>query len=552
MKNIILKFALENAFHYGSAELKPVMARVFAEMPEQKKNAKLVVETSKTVIKQVNELNEDEVRRQLEEIAPELIEQKRAKEEKELPPLKNAVSGKVRTRLPPEPSGFLHIGHALSFSMSYLYAQKYSGQTIMKFEDTNPFKADTKFYDAILKDIKWLGISWDELFITSEHFGELEKKAEELIHKRLAYVCECEPDAIKQGRGELKPDPCRKKGKKENLIQWDEMRNGDKLILRWKGDPAASNSVLRDPTLYRVLDKVHPWTGKNQVIYPTYDFASAVADGLLGITHVLRSEEFLMRAELHKQMIGSLGLPVPEYIHYGRFELEGSPTSKRKIRALIDDKIIAGWDDVRLASLAGLRRHGVVPQTFQDLVVATGPYLGSSTIAPELLFGLNRKNIDPIAERYFAVREPVKLKLDGEKRTVKINKHPTKPEMGTRSLKAGDHIIIEKQDYSENKQRLVRLKGLYNVKLGKNKASYVGEEIIRPIIQWLSESDKAELVIADKLFDGDELSKNSLKTEKILVETGLKNSGSDIVQLERYGFVRIDSRKPLRLVFISK
>ena len=481
-----------------------------------------------------------------------MLKKEKKIEEKELPPLPDAEEGKVKVRLPPEPNGYLHIGHARSFMLNYLYAKKYDGVVVLKLEDTNPLKEKVEYYGAIMRDIRWLGIEWDELYIISEHFEEIEKAAERLIRKGRAYVCTCSEEKIRERRARKEEDPCREHSKEENLELWDEMKAGSRFVLRWKGDPRAENSVMRDPTLYRVLDAVHPWTGENHVIYPTYDMANAFTDGKIGISHVLRSEEFLQRTELHTAMMRALGFKSPVYVHYGRFELEGTPTSKRKIRPLVENGIVEGWHDIRLATLVALRRRGIVPKTFADLALATGPYRGKSVIDWNLLLGLNRKNIDPIAPRYFVVRDAVELELKAPEKVAELPLHPNRPEMGKRVLKASGKIYIEREDYERNEGKVVRLKGLYNVRIEGKKAIYAGDGIIKPIIHWVSEGVKGELLQGGKLFEGEEIVKDSLRKIDVMAEKNLLRSRSSIVQMERVGFAKIEKRNPPVLIFISE
>lgn len=542
---LILKYALANAHRYGKADFKAVAAKVFAEDTDAKKNAKERIPEIKKIVLEVNKLSATEIETKLKKIAPELLVRKKKEEIKELPPLEGAEYGRVHLRLPPEPNGYLHIGHALSFYLNYIYARRYDGKLVLKFEDTNPLNEKLEYYGEIENDLKWLGIKWDKTFHLSEHFGELENGIEKLIKKRLVYVSTSSAEDIKKWRMELHPDPCRKNSVEDNLELWKEMKGGRKLVVRWMGDPKSKNSVLRDPTLYRVIDAEHPWTKKNHMVYPTYDYASAFADGLLGITHVLRSEEFLMRAELHAAIIKAVGWTPPRYVHFGRFELEGVPTSKRKIRPLVEDGIVT-WNDPRLATLKGLRRRGILPKTFEDLAVATGPYKGKRIVSWKLLLGLNKKNIDPIAGRFFVVMDPVELELEGKPMVASVALNPNNPEMGNRKVKLAKKLFIEKEDYTDGET--IRLKGAYNVKLQGKKAVYVGDDIIRPIIQWVSNPDELEVIVPKTLFDGDVV--RDIEIKNALAEKGLAKFDGDYIQMERIGFARIDSKKPLRVVLV--
>ncbi|MBR9689845.1 MAG: hypothetical protein GOV01_03045 [Candidatus Altiarchaeota archaeon] len=554
---IILKHALANAHRYSKADFKAVAAKVFAEDPESRKNAKKIIPEIKNVVADVNKMTKEEITAKLEEIAPELLHRKKKDENKELPPLEGAENGKVRLRLPPEPNGYLHIGHALSFWLNYLYAKRYEGKLIMKLEDTNPTGEKKEYYDAILRDTKWIGIKWNELFILSEKMNEIEKAAEDLINFEKAYVCKCPEEKVRDRRMKLEADPCRTHNKQENRRLWREMFAGNKYTLRWKGDPAAKNSVMRDPTLYRVINKEHPHTKINHIAYPTYDLASAFTDGLLGITHVLRSEEFLMRAELHKAIIESLGMTAPNYVHFGRFDMEGSPTSKRFIKELIINGEVEGWDDPRLATIMALKRKGIVPKTFEDLAKTTGTRGGRRMISNKLLHGFNKKNIDPIAKRIFVITEPVELELKGEEMIVEMRSHPIQ-ELGTREVSLGKRVFIEKDDYKES---LLRLKGAYNIEIKGKTAHYAGSELIRPIVQWLSDPIdgilwrpgtvmKTKVSVDNKKPEPITEQDKDIGKNQVLVERGSFKEG-EIVQMERIGFARIDSVKPLRLIYIS-
>ena len=543
--DIILKHALANAHKYGKASTTAVAAKVFAEAPELKGNAKIVIQKIKKVVGEVNGMNAKTIEGKLRAIAPEMLHREKRVETKELPAL-NGAEGGVKMRLPPEPSGYLHIGHAMSFWLNYLYVRKYGGKLVLKLEDTNPTKPKKEYYKNIENDLQWLGIKWNRHFVISEHFDKIKQGAEKLIELGRAYVCTCPEDEIRERRQKLKADKCRNHDKAENAELWKRMLKGEKFVLRWKGDPKAKNSVLRDPTLYRVIDARHPWTGKNHVVYPTYDFANAFTDGMLEITHVLRSEEFLMRTDLHKAIISALGMKPPEYVHYGRFEMEGTPTSKRLIRPLVEKGKVDGWDDLRLATVMALRRKGIHPKTFEDLAMATGPYLGKSIISWKLLLGLNQKNIDPVAARFFVVTDPVKLEVDGPAVDAKLPMHPTK-KMGERKLHLGKHVFIEKGDYKKGKT--IRLKGAYNVRLEGKKAVYAGNELIRPIVQWLGDPGEATLLESGKLYEGDKIQKTVKR--KVLVEKGIAGHKGEFIQMERVSFARIDKRRPLQLVRIS-
>ncbi len=548
LEKIARKYAVLNALKYGTPDFKSTLGKVIASFPEAKKNIKATVELVKRIVEEISRMPAEDIKKLAEELG---VEEEKKAEKKDLDALPNAEPGKVKTRIAPEPNGYLHIGHAISFLLNFMYARKYSGSVVLKLEDTNPLKESPEFYAAILRDLKWLGIEFDELYIISEHFEEIEKAAERLIRKGMAYVCTCPPEEIKRRRIAMEADPCRAHSKEENLELWERMKTGERFVLRFMGEPSAANAVLRDPVLYRVLDVVHPWTGENHVIYPTYDMANAFTDGSLGITHVLRSEEFLQRTELHKRLMKALGFKPPTYVHYGRFSLEGTPVSKRKIRPLVESGLVTGWDDPRLATIMALRRRGILPETLKELAKSVGLHLGKAEFTWELLLGINRKFLDKKALRIFAVEDPVSLKYEGPKKTVKLPFHPD-IDVGYRTLeiKPGDEIFIERKDFERIKSKEFRLKGLCKARIADNVLQCLGEEIVKPIIHWLPKkmAVEAEVIKAGVLMRGEEIDKGSLKIERVFVEKNIYGKRWLHYQFERLYFVRLENYRPLRFV----
>jgi len=540
---MILKYALANAYQYGKADFKSVTSKVFSD-PELRKKAKELIPEIKKAVETVNKMKKSEIEAKLKEIAPELMEKKKKDETKELPPLEGAKKGQVRLRLPPEPNGYLHIGHGLSFWLNNLYKEMYEGELVLKLEDTNPIGEKNEYYDAIIDDLKWLGIKPDKTFVISENLQKIEKGAEILIDTKKAYVCKCSSEAVKEARMKGEADPCRKHTKSENKELWRDMFAKKPYTLRWIGNPSDQNTVLRDPILYRVVDMVHPHTKVNHVCYPTYDLASAATDGMLEITHVLRSEEFLMRAPLHSAIIEALGMKAPRYVHFGRFAMDGSPTSKRKVKPLVEDKLVDGWDDPRLATIRGIRRRGILAKTIKDLAMASGPYRGKRIIDWKLLLGLNRKNLDPIAKRVFVIEEPKKFSLDGKEMKVKLKNHPSE-DLGERTLELKSFIYLEKKDVEARK---MRLKGAYNIEIKKDTAKEIEGGLIRPIVQWISSHDECEIWRSQKLFTNNTV--NKIRKTKAVCEKRDWKAG-EFVQMERIGFARVDSTKPLRLIYVS-
>ncbi len=560
---IIYKHALKNALDHGKASEKAVAGKVFREVPEEAKKApKAVLARVSEIVSRVNGMSKEEIKRELEGKFPDMLEVeekgrgKKKEKKKELPPLPNAEMGKVVTRMPPEPNAYPHIGHAISFFFNWYYARRYDGKVILRFDDTNPNKERLEYYNAIKEGIKWLGLDWDEEHNMSDDMKKYYAYAEELIKKGKAYVCLCDPETIHKNRAEGRACEHRNQSVEENLGLWKKMLAGEfeegKAILRYKGDMQSKNTVMRDPTLARIIIGNHPIQGGKYIVWPTYDFACSIEDAILGITHVLRSNEFELRNELQRAIRDDLGLRQPEIIHYSRFNVEGMKASKREIKRMIEEKKVTGWDDPRLVTLMGLKRRGIVPETIRELAVELGLSTSHPIISWDLVAAINRKNLDPKVNRYFAVVEPVKLLVEeAPKKVAQLKNHPNFPNRGTREIKTDGLFYISRSDAEKLKPGdQVRLKDLYNIgiiHIGENEisANYLGDAVFKDMkkIQWVTQDSKEfKLVIPDLLFKGGEYNPESLKTLDMLGEGKLGDLEiGEIVQLERLGFARKDS-----------
>ncbi|MBW2971257.1 glutamate--tRNA ligase, partial [Candidatus Woesearchaeota archaeon] len=330
-EQVILKYALQNAVRYdGKAQPGAVMGKVFSEL--KVKDKKELAKKVQQIIRDVNKLKLDEQKAKLEKLAPELLEKKKKEEKKELPELKNAVKGKVVTRLPPEPSKYNHIGHAMSFLINYLYAKKYEGKCILRFEDTNPLKATQAFVDAMTTDVlDYLDIKPDKVVFASDDLPMLYKYAERLIENGKAYVCSCKQDKMRELRHCGKCCPCRENSVKENFDKWKKMLDREykegEVVLRLKGDIESCNHCMRDPVIFRIVFAEHYRQKNKYCVWPMYDFENAIEDSVNGVTYILRSNEFgTMRIELQNHIKELLGLSKQVIIHYGRFNITGATT----------------------------------------------------------------------------------------------------------------------------------------------------------------------------------------------------------------------------------
>lgn len=392
----------------------------------------------------------------------------------------------VHTRFPPEPNGYLHIGHAKAVCIDFGTAEKYNGMCNLRMDDTNPTKEDEEYVDAIKEDIQWLGFTWDDRFyFASEYFEKMYECAEELIKKGLAYVCELTPEQMREYRGDLTTpakSPYRDRPIEESLDLFKRMRAGEfedgKMTLRAKIDLESGNFNMRDPVLYRINRITHHRTGDEWCIYPMYDFAHPIEDALEGITHSLCSLEFEAHRPLYDWVINNVTLPSkPRQIEFARLGINNTVMSKRKLRKLVEDGYVKGWDDPRMPTLCGLRRRGYTPTSIRNFCERIGVSKVNSTVEYSFLEHCLREDLNECAERTMAVINPVKLIItnypEGQSEEFEIENNPNRPEDGTRKITFSRECYIEKEDYMDEPVKgyfrmfpgnEVRLKTTYIVK----------------------------------------------------------------------------------------
>ncbi len=553
---LILKHTLANAFsHEGKASEGAVLGKLIAENSKLKADIENLRKEIKKVVADVNKLKPAAQEKKLHEIWPEFFTQEKKEESRELPELPNAQKEKVVLRLPPEPNGYMHIGHAMSFFFNYYYAQKYSGKLILRFEDTNPEAEQAEFYKSIKEDIDWLGIKYDVVKNNSDDIETFYSAAEKLVKLGAAYVCTCDVETMRKNRFDGKECVHRKYSAAENLDLWKKMFHEFKVgqaILRLKGDMKAGNSVMRDPTLFRIVEHAHPLQKNKYRVWPLYDFANAIEDAICGVTHVLRSAEFMQRDEMQNKLRGLLGYENPVIISYSRVNFAGSPTSKRKILDLMDKKIVKEWDDPRLVTIRALRRRGILPQAIFNTALNVRMTLASTTIDWDMLAAENRKLLDKIANRYFFVPGPIKVEVKNAPTKVFFMKlHPDFAERGERKQKALGTFFVPSDDIEKLKTGdIFRLKDAYNIKIETMDSKVVrgifaGNEPLEntPKVQWTNAKGiPAELIVSGQLVGKDENPlPDSMKVIKGVCEEDCKNlKAGDVVQFERFGFVKIE------------
>ncbi|CDG11059.1 glutamyl-tRNA synthetase [Serratia marcescens subsp. marcescens Db11] len=457
------------------------------------------------------------------------------------------ASGKhtsVHTRFPPEPNGYLHIGHAKSICLNFGIAKDYQGQCNLRFDDTNPVKEDIEFVESIKHDVEWLGFEWSgNVRYSSDYFDQLHQYAVELISKGLAYVDELSPEQIREYRGTLtapgKDSPYRDRSVEENLALFEKMRNGEfaegAACLRAKIDMASPFIVMRDPVLYRIKFAEHHQTGNKWCIYPMYDFTHCISDALEGITHSLCTLEFQDNRRLYDWVLDNITIPChPRQYEFSRLNLEYAIMSKRKLHQLVAEKIVEGWDDPRMPTVSGLRRRGYTAASIREFCLRIGVTKQDNNVEMVALESCIRDDLNENAPRAMAVLDPVKIVIENMGDAVEMvtmPNHPNKPEMGSRDVPFSREIYIDRADFREeaNKQykrlvlgKEVRLRNAYVIKaerVEKDEAgeittifcSYDAETLskdpadgrkVKGVIHWVSAAHAlpAEIRLYDRLF----------------------------------------------------
>ena len=504
---------------------------------------------------------------------------------------------KVHTRFPPEPNGYLHIGHAKAIYVDFGTAERFNGICNLRMDDTNPTKEDVEYVDAIKEDIHWLGYDWeDRFYYASDYFEDMYNGAVELIKKGLAYVCELTPDQMREMRGDLTTpaqSPYRDRPMEESLDLFARMRAGEfedgRMTLRAKIDLASGNFNMRDPVIYRINHMPHHRTGTKWCIYPMYDFAHPIEDAIEGITHSICTLEFEDHRPLYDWVINNVTLPAkPRQIEFARLGINNTVMSKRKLRALVEGGYVSGWDDPRMPTICGLRRRGYTPASIRNFSVRNGVSKVNSTVEYSFLEHCLREDLNLTAKRVMGVLNPVKLILtnypEDRTETFEVENNPNRPEDGTRTVTFGRELYIEAEDFMETPVKgyfrlfpgnEVRLKTTYVVKCTGCKKDENGNVVevyaeydpesrggnpadgrkIKSTIHWVDakNAEDAEIRLYDNLFTvedpdaGDFLELLNPDSLKVLtgckVEAGLKTAKpGESFQFMRQGYFCVDNK----------
>jgi glutaminyl-tRNA synthetase len=530
--------------------------------------------------------------------------------EKDIETQKN--KGQVVTRFPPEPNGYLHIGHAKSICLNFGLAQEYHGNCHLRFDDTNPLTEEVEYVESIKADIKWLGFDWNgHLYFASDYFQQLYDWAEQLIQDKKAYVCSLSEEELRQFRGDFttpgKDSPYRNRSVEENLDLFRRMKAGEfsegEHVLRAKIDMKSPNMNLRDPLLYRIRKVTHHKTGNTWNIYPMYDYAHPLSDAMEKITHSICTLEFQDHRPFYDWCIENLPTPGnPKQYEFARLNMTFLVMSKRKLLQLVKENLVMGWDDPRMPTISGLRRRGYTPEAIRNFAKRIGVSKAESVIDFEILESCVRDDLDSVAHRAMAVLDPIKVVIenlpDGYQEEIQSSIHPKKPELGKRSLSFTKEVFIDSADFMENPDadffrlspgKEVRLRNAYVIKCKEvikdangrvvelrcdyDNATLGGKPTsdgrkIKGVIHWISAKYfiEAEVRIYGRLFkvadpdtarEGEDFKSNlnpeSLKViKKAKLEMSLKDASPEHrYQFERVGYFHLDSQdsKPGALVF---
>jgi len=500
----------------------------------------------------------------------------------------NKYGGRVHTRFPPEPNGYLHIGHAKSICLNFGLAEDYGGLCNLRFDDTNPTKEEVEYVESIQEDVRWLGFDWeDRLFYASDYFEQLYEYAMQLIKAGKAYVCDLSAEEIREYRGTLtepgKDSPYRRRSVEENLDLFEHMRAGEfedgSRVLRAKIDMASPNVLMRDPVMFRILRKTHHRTGDEWCIYPTYDFTHGQSDSIEGITHSICTLEFENNRQLYNWYLEALDIYHPQQIEFARLNLSFTIMSKRKLLKLVEQGVVSGWGDPRMPTISGLRRRGYTPEAIRDFCERIGVARANSVVDIALLEHCLRQDLNQRAPRVMAVLRPLRVVIDnypeGQVEELEAVNNPEDDRMGTRKVPFSGVLYIEQEDFRDDPPkkwfrlapgREVRLKHAYYVTcVDVIKDEQTGEVVelhctydpetrggwapdgrkVRGTLHWVSAAHalEAKVRLYDHLFvkpDPDDvtanLNPNSLETlTSCRVEPGLAGAAPG----SRYQFLRL-------------
>jgi glutamyl-tRNA synthetase len=553
MRDKIFKYVLQNAVLYGGkANPKSVMGKVMSSEPDlREKSFQVVIEVEK-IVQEVNSMSPLRQRELLERIAPDMLEREEKKQEG-IPELPDAVEGKVVTRFAPAPTGPLNISHLLrAVMLSYLYAKKYRGRFLVRFEDTDASRIEKRYFDMIREDLEMAGVKWNRITNTSDYMKDFYRGAELLIGKSKAYMCTCPAEAFRKLKLIKTPCPCRDRSRKESLKKWKLALNGKykegRIVLRFKTSMRDPNPALRDPPIMRISRARHPLKAGKYKMWPLYNFANVVSDHEQGITHVFRGKEHEHNTEIQRRMYQALSWKPPETVNFGMIYLPGDKLHTRDMVEMIKRKKVSGWDDPKLHTVRSLVRRGFTPEAFSGYAEHCSLTKTDIRLDWKIFESYNRKALDPLSERYMVVIDPVKIDISKTGlagRNLSVRVHPEK--LATRKIQVTRNVFVSREDYKRFRGKEIRLKELANGILEKRfrptgeRSGDKNRKLQK--IQWVPESH---------------VNVNIVKPEGKLKGFGeplmKRLRAGDLIQMERVGFGRVDrkGRDSITIFFAHK
>ncbi len=547
IENTIRMHALNNAVKYnGKANPKSIIGMVIKEHPEAKDDMESISALISQVVGEVNSMPLEAQISALKELAPKGVETKREKKEglKDLPGAKHT---KVVTRFAPSPSGPMHIGHCYPLSLNYEYSKKYDGKFLMRIEDTNPSNIDPDAYEMIKDEASWLcENNVSEFIIQSDRLDMYYSYCERLIGEGFIYICTCDPESFRDLTAKMEACPCRELDAKENLKRWKMMftsyKQGD-AVARFKTDIRHKNPAMRDFPVFRINEEKHPRKGNEFRVWPLMNFSVSIDDYDTGVTHTLRAKEHLDNAKKQEFIHNALGVPTPKAVSVGRINFKDLEVSCSKTKEKIRAGMFSGWDDIRLPFVSSLRRRGYQPEALRKYAVSVGVTMNDKTVSEKEFFKtinfFNKEIIEPIADRFFFIPDPVSVEVVGAPdQEIELDLHPDRKK-GGRKFSTNERFLVSQEDMdSLEEKEICRFMDCLNFRKEGNTCEFDStdykkyKEHGKKIIHWLP--DSGSLVDVEVMMpDG--------STVRGKGEEGMKSlKPGDIVQLERFGFARLD------------
>ncbi len=539
-KALIRKYALQNAVKFdGKGTAGAVMGKVMGESIECRKDPKGTKRLIEEIVGEVNRMSPEEQLSELKKVLPEYFMEKEVVDTPRLPEIQG---DRIVMRMAPYPSGPLHIGNARMAILNDEYVKRNNGKLILVYDDTIGSEQKKPLLDAyeLIEDgLKWLGVEWHEVHYKSKRMELYYEYGEKLLSSGDAYVCECSAGTLRLNREKGLECKHRDRATEDNLKHWEAMLKGvfdeGGAVVRIKTDMGHPNPAFRDRVLFRISRSPHPLVGDKYHVWPLLEFSWAVDDHLLGMTHILRGKDLIIEDDMEKYIWDLFGWKHCEFLHYGMLRLKEFRLSKSDFQQKLKVNEITGWDDPRTWSLQSLRKRGIQPEALREFILDFGMSLTDVEVPASKLYAKNRELIDAMASRYYFVPEPTEIKLEGDMdtRTANIPRHPDDPKRGNRVLEVGGSVYIPSEEYNNGLGKEIRLKNLCNIQLLNGIGRITGvdnKDILK--IQWVPEGMDCTVEMPDGT------------REHGLVETTFNEvKEGEIVQFERYGFVRLIDRE---------